>query len=140
MKTHQRIVKPSSISAIALLAGGWFLASAASAQDRTEGQDLVLRLYGARSWAVECTLDTERGRVSRPDAKGRGSVSSGTIVGRDTIGGACTAEASNRGPLEMRLDDPDGHFVCPFGDRAEDGECKSVLPAGETLEIAIQLS
>jgi len=131
-------MKPTMIAAIAAmsLAG---LAPAA-AQDRERGEDMVLRLFGTGSWSVECTLETDRGRTSRPEARGRGNSASGTILGRDVLSGSCAAEASDRGPLELTLVDDDRAFACPFGDRTGEGTCFGVLQAGETLEWTVERS
>ncbi|MEL6284892.1 MAG: hypothetical protein AAFR41_13580 [Pseudomonadota bacterium] len=114
----------------------------ASAQTTTTdtGEDLILRLFGVRGWSVECSLEKARGEMSRPEARGRGGSSSGTIYGRDIVGGSCEARANARGPLEMTLVDDSEHFVCPFGDRDADAVCKGVLGAGQSIQFGIERS
>lgn len=109
----------------------------AMTQDDARGADMVLRVFGSGGWSVECTLETDRGRTSRPSARGRGNSTSGTLLGRGVVGGTCTATASNRGVVQLTLVDEDAAFACPFGDRAADGSCVGVLQAGDTFDWTV---
>lgn len=126
-------------AAVALTMAG-FMASAPSpaiAQDEAaDGYPMVVRARGARGWTANCTLDTDRGRQARPKARGRGATSSGVLVGRNVVGGACTAEAGERGPLELVFEDEFEAFACPFnGDEA----CRTVVAAGDALTFTVAL-
>lgn len=110
----------------------------AGAQD-VEGGLFIINASGSRSWSVECQLVTDRGATLAPEARGRRSHSSGAIVGRDIVSGDCVAQASDRGPLELRHSDERERFDCPFPE-AEGAEfCAIAIPAGATYEFSATL-
>lgn len=114
-------------------------APAAMAQaDAEDGGLLIVRLTGARGWEASCDLMTDRGRAAEPTARGRGSRSSGSLIGRDVVSGSCTADAGARGPVEIVLDDRQGVFTCPFGPDAED-TCRRVVATGESVTFDVTL-
>ncbi len=127
----------SGVAAMALVAASVGLSVPAVAQDDSvAGETMVVRARGARGWNANCALDTDRGRQARPQARGRGLSSSGVLVGRDVVGGSCTAEAGNRGPLELVFEDDRGAFVCPFNGEEQ---CRTVIAAGQSLTFAVAL-
>ncbi len=123
-------------------AAGALLATAAivpaGAQD-VEGGLFIINANGARSWSVECDLVTDRGGAVAPEARGRGSRSSGAIVGRDIVSGDCVAQASDRGPLELRHNDEREQFACPFPEAEGSDFCAVAIPAGATYEFSATL-
>ncbi|MEL6258899.1 MAG: hypothetical protein AAFQ67_07580 [Pseudomonadota bacterium] len=108
-----------------------------SAQTTVEGEDLIIRLSGDRGWKIECELEKEGGGALEPRARGRGRSSTGSIVGRNVVGGACAAEAG-RGDLRLTIVDEMGHFVCPFGEPTDDGLCIGRVGEGETLDWTVE--
>lgn len=136
-KTHGVAWGWAGVAALALVTASVGVGAPAIAQDDSvDGATMVVRARGARGWTAGCTLDTDRGREARPQARGRGAASSGVLVGRDVVGGSCTAEAGDRGPLELVFEDERGAFVCPFN--GED-ECRVVIGTGQALTFSIAL-
>ena len=112
--------------------------SSAQAADEAEGALLVVQLFGSRGWKVECALEKESGKMIKPKARGRGSNSSGSIIGRDVVGGTCQIDASS-GYLRVTIVDRTGVFQCPFENTAADA-CEATYPAGTTTSIQISQS
>ncbi|MCG8442821.1 MAG: hypothetical protein MI723_13545, partial [Caulobacterales bacterium] len=116
-------------------------APTASAQEGAaarEGALFVLRVAGGRNWEVSCVLERDRGRDSRPSARGRGASSSGSLVGKDVVAGACEVEAGSGRALMVTLDDQQGEFACPF-DGASEELCQTSFAEGATATFEVAL-
>jgi len=131
-------MKLKTMTAAVLLASTLGLAETAIAQDGVEGRMMILRMTGSHGWSVECELNTERGGDLNPNARGRGRGARGTVVGRNVVGGTCSAEAGQRGPLQITLEDDDANFICPFGDLDTQGFCRTSLAEDGTLEWTVE--
>lgn len=104
-----------------------------------EGALFILRARGSRNWRVECVLNQDDGDITQPRARGRGSRSSGSLVGRDVVSGACAVSPGGYGPLTLTMVDRDGAFACPFGEVAEGAECMAAFEGDETISIDVAL-
>lgn len=116
------------------------LGASLPAQAQEASADVVVRAHGGHGWKLECAFERDNGRQSMPSARGRGSSSTGVVVGKDAVSGQCLAQAHRNGSLTLSVTSGLDVFGCPFGETgALDGEpvCETVLAAGGALEFSL---
>jgi len=129
------MIRNLSYALSGLAIAGFALAGLPAAQ---AGDDIVIRLAGGGSWSVDCDYETSRGKDRSARDKGRGSMSTGSVVLRDMISATCEVKTRRNAYVVLSADTMGGDSACPFEMMGDDEE-GCAIRIGENAEVNVKL-